>query len=96
MARNRSAVIQRLEQLIEKLKQPVSPEEAKQGWTASKRQRWIPFFTELLQRLKDQRPFDKEDRITHIHIARAMDHDGIDGDLTEEAAAISNALETLE
>ena len=96
MPSDRSGVIVRVEQLIAKLQQPISETEAKDGWTIDKRQRWIPFFTELLQRLKIQRPFDAEERTTHIHIARAMDMDGIDGKLTVEAAAISNQLKELE
>jgi len=93
MARDHSATTHHVEQFIGKLKQPISEKEARQGWTEDNRRRWLKFFAELLLRLKDSQPFDKKERITYIHIARAMDHDGIDGDLTEEAAAISNELQ---
>jgi hypothetical protein len=63
------------------------------GWTASSRDRWLPYFEALERRLKAG---DQELAAQADHLIRALDNDSVvGGDVREKAAKLQRKLARL-
>jgi hypothetical protein len=90
----RTAVLRKIEQMINKLSNPLPPSEIANGWSEESRQAMLKFFKNLHSELTSGQ-FNLAEHAS-FHLIRGMDHWGIiEGDLLEEAAEIQADLREL-
>lgn len=86
----RSEIIQAVDDAIEKLRQPLPPEEHAFGWTDAKRLDILRYFENLVRDLREDKT------IPFFSLIRALDGMGIsEGELFEEVCRINNAVNRL-
>lgn len=91
MNKVRANVARELASLASELAGPMPGAASADGWTPAIWKKWAVFFVELHAEVLASKP------VSSASIARALDFDGvIRGPILERAAAVSNALRTLD
>lgn len=87
---NATELIPDIESLMAMLGQPVSTEEAEDGWTQQSKEAALVYFTSLRQAITTG------NSLPPLGIVRSLDHWGVvSGALLEEAARITNKLREI-
>ena len=88
--KNLDTIISQIEEIVERLSMPLSPEDINCGWRDKSKEAMIRFFRTMLSDFQNKPPRIK---IEYMTIARGLDAWGIDGGILEEKAIkISRAV----
>ena len=78
---------ERIEEIIELLSCPLTPDQTAEGWTEQAKEGLRSFFLDLLENVRNARP------ITHIGVLRSLDTWGVSkGDLHDKIIGVSVEL----
>ncbi|MGO4396233.1 hypothetical protein AB4Z46_33275 [Variovorax sp. M-6] len=80
-------LLEQIAAMVGFLREPLSDESARHGWTQATAEKWLHIFERLHADISNSAA------TAQASLSRAMDHDGVTGGhLLEKAASISNAL----